>query len=237
MTSSPTSVWVSECQLEKTSCLCGGADTLLNTSLSLCSEKQMLKSIQTAHLDAALASKPALFGMSFLLGIRRDQWSSLCLWSWWWEGGKYVLVRSVQGQNLSVRLHRTSKPLETERRGRGGGGTSCTSSMDCRERDGTAGQRCGGGISVCLWERGSVCLCVCVRARLRTFGLCVISLAELTVRVWLKIWGNEQREGEEQNLDINTAEKTKRQMGNDRAQGKRRKGVIRHSLNTIVHKR
>lgn len=54
-------------------------------------------------------------------------------------------------------------------------------------------------VCFCVWDRQKSGVFVC----LHTFGLCVLSLAELAVRLWLKIWGNEQGKGEEQNLDIN----------------------------------
>lgn len=66
---------------------------------------------------------------------------------------------------------------------------------------------------------------MCVR--LQTLSLCVLSPAELAVRLWLKIRGNEQREGKEQNLDINTDSRTKRgqaQNRDDRKHGEKKKG-------------
>lgn len=160
-----------------------------------------LKSNKIANLDAAPANHPTfLFLCLSSWGSWGDQWSSRCLWSCWWEDLDSELEKSIQGQSCSVRLREALKPQERESRCEGG--TSHTSSIDCRERDGTEGQRRGEEGLVCVYD--DVWLRQRVYACLQTFALCVLSLAELAVRVWLKIWGNEQREGEEQNLDTNT---------------------------------
>lgn len=55
---------------------------------------------------------------------------------------------------------------------------------------------------------GCVCLCVCAFASVRahTFGLCVFWTAELAVRFWMEVWGNEQGKREKQNLDTRDAQ-------------------------------
>lgn len=102
-------------------------------------------------------------------------------WSLTWGDGGL-------GQSFFIRLHRSSYPLETEKRGRGW--TSCTSSSESRERDGAEGaetrfrdaaQRCRC-VFVCDGETEKVCECV-----EQTFGLRVLRLAELAVRFWLQI--------------------------------------------------
>lgn len=47
-------------------------------------------------------------------------------------------------------------------------------------------------------------MCKC----LQTLGQCKLSLAELAVWLWLQICGNDEREGKEQNLEVNADSKT-----------------------------
>lgn len=213
-TFSPTSIWVSEFQLEKsTGSLCVGADGkhtitphLVPAVRNRCWNAIKLL-IWMLHLQAILHS----FAKSFLLGVPKEinDCHAACHPSGQRTGnltrGDMSRVRASLSDCTGL-----SKPLETE--GGGWGGTSRASSVDCRERDGTVGaETWWRGVSVCLcvcvcvWEREKVGVCVC----LRTFGLCVVSPVELAVRVWLKIWGNEQGEGEEQNLNIKTDSRTK----------------------------
>lgn len=123
-------------------------------------------------------------------------------------------------------MFRASKPLETERRGTGP--PSRTSSIDCRARDGTEGG----------WRGVSVRLCVCVIKEkvclyLHTFGMCVLPLDGLAVGVRQEIWGNEQGERQEQNLDMN---KESRRSSDQLQLQTKRKWNFWHNLHIFLHK-
>ena len=221
LTSSPTSIWVSVLQVgekknnNKNPLItrrCCVLEQLTNTPQHLTgSSPQSLQCTTDAgkqsnrSFGCCACKQPALICRIFPPGggpPRRSVIVSapliLLAGGWWsltWGDGGL-------GQSFFIRLHRSSYPLETEKRGRGW--TSCTSSSESRERDGAEGaetrfrdaaQRCRC-VFVCDGETEKVCECV-----EQTFGLRVLRLAELAVRFWLQIWGNEQREGEEQNLD------------------------------------
>lgn len=199
----------------------------LGPHLSLCSAKQTPESNQTAHLDAALASNLRSFATSSLLGAPEE--ISDCLGASHPVCGRMVSLpwgdRGL-GQSFFIRLHRSSYPVETENRGRGG--TSCTSSSESRERDGAEGAETrfrGVEVCVCVWGR-----CASVSTNL---------WSGRTPPGWAgcKVLAEDLRKWAERRRGAKPGRGEKRNRLSTEDGGREEKELMRRSLLTSVHKR